>query len=63
MAVTGTSTGVVLVGRAYIGLNVLVGVPLRGMLPPSSLPIAEALVPVHLVFAVGIARWLDVPPG
>ena len=58
VAVTGTSTGVVLVGWAYIWLNVLGGVRcgLRRMLPPISLPIVAALVAVHL------RPWSPWPP-
>lgn len=65
VAVTGTSTVVVLLGWAYIGLNLLVWVRSghRSLLPLISLPIVAALVVIHLVFVFGIARWLGVPPG
>jgi len=65
VAVTGTSTGIVLLGWAYIGLNLLVWVRSghRSLLPLISLPIVAALVVIHLVFEFGIARWLGVHPG
>jgi hypothetical protein len=65
VAVTGTSTVVVVLGWAYIGLNLLVWVRSghRSLLPLISLPIVAALVVIHLIFVFGIARWLGVPPG
>ncbi len=65
VVVTGTSTVVVLLGWAYIGLNLLVLTRsgLRRQLPLISLPIVVALIAIHLVFEFGIARWLDLPPG
>jgi hypothetical protein len=65
VAVTGTSTVVVLLGWAYTGLNLLVWVRSghRSLVPLISLPIVAALVVIHLVFVFGIARWLGVPPG